>query len=97
MPNFVPETNPGAPRSWPQTIQGLGFDLLMVSDHIVVIPDVAEQYPAPFYEPFTTLAWLALARTSRVRPEPRRHCAVHGTGRSLLGWPPTLTSSATDG
>jgi hypothetical protein len=21
---------------------------------------VAEQYPAPFYEPFTTLAWLAM-------------------------------------
>jgi probable F420-dependent oxidoreductase len=31
-----------------------------------VTPDVAEQYPAPFYEPFTTLAWLA-GITSRVR------------------------------
>jgi alkanesulfonate monooxygenase SsuD/methylene tetrahydromethanopterin reductase-like flavin-dependent oxidoreductase (luciferase family) len=31
----------------------------MVSDHIAVTPDVAEQYPAPFYEPFTTLSWLA--------------------------------------
>jgi alkanesulfonate monooxygenase SsuD/methylene tetrahydromethanopterin reductase-like flavin-dependent oxidoreductase (luciferase family) len=31
----------------------------MVSDHVAVTPDVAEQYPAPFYEPFTTLAWLA--------------------------------------
>jgi alkanesulfonate monooxygenase SsuD/methylene tetrahydromethanopterin reductase-like flavin-dependent oxidoreductase (luciferase family) len=40
-------------------VEGLGFDLLMVSDHVVVTPDVAEQYPAPFYEPFTTLAWLA--------------------------------------
>src|SRR5258707_7303685 len=42
-----------------QTVEGLGFDLLMISDHIAVTPDVAEQYPAPFYEPFTTLAWLA--------------------------------------
>ena len=25
----------------------------------MVTPDVAEQYPAPFYEPFTTLSWLA--------------------------------------
>ena len=31
----------------------------MVSDHVAVTPDVAEQYPAPFYEPFTTLSWLA--------------------------------------
>jgi alkanesulfonate monooxygenase SsuD/methylene tetrahydromethanopterin reductase-like flavin-dependent oxidoreductase (luciferase family) len=53
-------------RSWAQTVEGLGFDLLMVSDHIAVTPDVAEQYPAPFYEPFTTLAWLA-GITSRVR------------------------------
>jgi alkanesulfonate monooxygenase SsuD/methylene tetrahydromethanopterin reductase-like flavin-dependent oxidoreductase (luciferase family) len=53
-------------RSWAQTVEGLGFDLLMVSDHIAVTPDVAEQYPAPFYEPFTTLSWLA-GITSRVR------------------------------
>ncbi len=51
---------------WAQTVEGLGFDLLMVSDHVAVTPDVAEQYPAPFYEPFTTLAWLA-GRTRAVR------------------------------
>ena len=28
----------------------------MMSDHIAVLPDVAQEYPAPFYEPFTTLA-----------------------------------------
>ena len=59
VPNFGPGTAPGVLRRWAQTVEGLGFDLLMVSDHIVVTPDVAEQYPAPFYEPFTTLAWLA--------------------------------------
>ncbi len=47
-------------------VEGLGYDLLMVSDHVVITPDVAEQYPAPFYEPFTTLSWLA-GITSRVR------------------------------
>jgi alkanesulfonate monooxygenase SsuD/methylene tetrahydromethanopterin reductase-like flavin-dependent oxidoreductase (luciferase family) len=31
----------------------------MVSDHVTVTPDVAQRYPAPFYEPFTTLSWLA--------------------------------------
>ena len=59
VPNFGPGTSPGLLRRWAQTVEGLGFDLLMVSDHIAVTPDVAEQYPAPFYEPFTTLAWLA--------------------------------------
>ena len=59
VPNFGPGTRPGILRKWALTVEGLGFDLLMVSDHVVVTPDVAEQYPVPFYEPFTTLAWLA--------------------------------------
>ncbi len=66
VPNFGPGTSPDVLRSWAQTVQGLGFDLLMMSDHIAVTPDVAEQYPPPFYEPFTTLAWLA-GVTSRIR------------------------------
>ncbi|MEV8533946.1 TIGR03619 family F420-dependent LLM class oxidoreductase [Streptomyces sp. NPDC051211] len=64
--NFGPGTDPGTLRSWAQTVEGLGFDLLMVSDHIAITPDVAERYPAPFYEPFTTLSWLA-GLTTRVR------------------------------
>ena len=59
VPNFGPGTNPDVLRRWALTVEGLGFDLLMVSDHIAVTPDVAEQYLAPFYEPFTTLSWLA--------------------------------------
>jgi len=59
VPNFGPGTDPDVLRRWALMAEGLGFDLLMVSDHIAVTPDVAEQYPAPFYEPFTTLAWLA--------------------------------------
>jgi alkanesulfonate monooxygenase SsuD/methylene tetrahydromethanopterin reductase-like flavin-dependent oxidoreductase (luciferase family) len=66
VPNFGPGTAPGLLRRWAQTAEGLGFDLLMISDHIAVTPDVAEQYPAPFYEPFTTLAWLA-GLTGRIR------------------------------
>ncbi|MEH0929208.1 LLM class flavin-dependent oxidoreductase [Micromonospora sp. CPCC 205558] len=66
VPNFAPGTDPDVLRQWAQTVEGLGFDLLMVSDHIAVTPDVAKQYPAPFYEPFTTLSWLA-GVTSRVR------------------------------
>ena len=66
VPNFGPGTDPGVLRDWSQTVEGLGFDLLMVSDHVAVTPDVAAQYPAPFYEPFTLLSWLA-GITRRVR------------------------------
>jgi alkanesulfonate monooxygenase SsuD/methylene tetrahydromethanopterin reductase-like flavin-dependent oxidoreductase (luciferase family) len=66
VPNFGPGTRPDVLRRWAQVAEGLGFEMLMVSDHIAVTPDVAEQYPAPFYEPFTTLAWLA-GLTSRIR------------------------------
>ncbi|WP_431898516.1 LLM class flavin-dependent oxidoreductase [Nonomuraea sp. bgisy101] len=66
VPNFGPGTDPATLRRWAQIVEGLGFDLLLVSDHVVITPDVAEQYPAPFYEPFTTLAWLS-GITSRVR------------------------------
>jgi hypothetical protein len=59
VPNFGPGTDPGVLRDWAQTVEGLGFDCLMLSDHLVITPDVAERYPAPFYEPFTALAWLA--------------------------------------
>jgi alkanesulfonate monooxygenase SsuD/methylene tetrahydromethanopterin reductase-like flavin-dependent oxidoreductase (luciferase family) len=66
VPNFGPGTNPDVLRGWARTVEGLGFDLLMISDHVVVTPDVAKQYPAPFYEPFTTLSWLA-GITDRIR------------------------------
>jgi probable F420-dependent oxidoreductase len=65
VPNFGPGTRPDVLLRWAQTAEGLGFDLLMLSDHIAVTPDVAEQYPAPFYEPFTSLSWLA-GRTGRI-------------------------------
>ncbi|GAA1252831.1 LLM class flavin-dependent oxidoreductase [Kitasatospora nipponensis] len=66
VPNFGPGTDPGVLREWARTVEGLGFDLLMVSDHVASTPDVAQRYPAPFYEPFTTLSWLA-GITDRVR------------------------------
>jgi alkanesulfonate monooxygenase SsuD/methylene tetrahydromethanopterin reductase-like flavin-dependent oxidoreductase (luciferase family) len=59
VPNFGPGTDPGVLREWARVVAGIGFDLLMVSDHVAVTPDVAERYPEPFYDPFTTLSWLA--------------------------------------
>ncbi|MFD2026607.1 LLM class flavin-dependent oxidoreductase [Promicromonospora aerolata] len=66
VPNFGPGTDPGVLREWARVTEGLGFDLLMVSDHVAVTPDVAQRYPEPFYEPFTTLSWLA-GLTTRLR------------------------------
>jgi len=66
VPNFGPGTDPGVLLAWAETVEGLGYDLLMVSDHVAVTADVAVQYPAPFYEPFTALSWLA-GVTTRVR------------------------------
>lgn len=59
VPNFGPGTDPGLLRAWANTVQGMGFDLLMLSDHVAITPDVAEKYPAPFFDPFVTLAYLA--------------------------------------
>ncbi|MFJ2580307.1 LLM class flavin-dependent oxidoreductase [Kitasatospora aureofaciens] len=66
VPNFGPGTDPGVLREWAHVVEGLGYDLLMVSDHVAVTPDVSARYPEPFYEPFTTLSWLA-GITTRVR------------------------------
>jgi alkanesulfonate monooxygenase SsuD/methylene tetrahydromethanopterin reductase-like flavin-dependent oxidoreductase (luciferase family) len=78
VPNFGPGTNPAVLRDWARTVEGLGFDLLMVSDHVAITPDVAAQYPAPFYDPFTTLSWLAgsterIALGTTVLIAPYRH------------------------
>ena len=35
VPNFGPGTNPDVLRRWALTVEGLGFDLLMVSDATV--------------------------------------------------------------
>ncbi|WP_432935407.1 LLM class flavin-dependent oxidoreductase [Kribbella sp. CA-253562] len=59
VPNFGPGATPDRLLAWARTVEGLGYDLLLMSDHVAITPDVAEQYPAPFYEPFTTLSWLA--------------------------------------
>ncbi|MPY34157.1 LLM class flavin-dependent oxidoreductase [Streptomyces adustus] len=65
VPNFGPGANPDNLARWAKTAEGLGYDLLMLSDHVAITSDVARQYPAPFYEPVTTLAWLA-GITSRI-------------------------------
>jgi probable F420-dependent oxidoreductase len=64
--NFGAATGPKELLTWTRYAEDRGFDFAMVSDHLAVTEDVAAQYPAPFYDPFATLAWLA-GQTSRIR------------------------------
>jgi probable F420-dependent oxidoreductase len=63
--NFGPDAGPETLAGWARLAEDLGFHIAMMSDHITVTPDVAEQYPAPFYDQFAALAWLA-GMTSRI-------------------------------
>lgn len=57
--NFGPGANVDSFRRTVEISETLGYHLVMTSDHIAVTPDVSERYPAPFYEPLSTLGWLA--------------------------------------
>src|SRR5437773_11060240 len=63
--NFGPGTSPASLERWARFAEAVGFHLVMISDHVAITPDVQTQYPAPFYDPFMTLAWLA-AKTQRI-------------------------------
>jgi probable F420-dependent oxidoreductase len=57
--NFGPAASEEALLRWTRLAETLGYHLVMTSDHVAVTPDVTARYPAPFWEPFTTLGWLA--------------------------------------
>jgi probable F420-dependent oxidoreductase len=63
--NYGPGATPESLARWARLVEALGYRLLMVSDHVATTPDVQAEYPAPFYDPFVTLAWLA-GSTSRI-------------------------------
>ena len=65
--NFGPGASPGPMARTVRLAETLGYHLVMTSDHIAVTPDVASRYPAPFYEPLTTLGWLSgITRTMEI-------------------------------
>lgn len=57
--NFGAGTDPSTLSGWARYAEDNGYHFAMISDHVAVTKDVAEQYPAPFYDPFATLSWLA--------------------------------------
>lgn len=61
--NFGPGATPESLEGWVEMSQRLGYHGLLTSDHVTITNDVSERYPAPFYEPLSTLGWLAAATT----------------------------------
>jgi len=57
--NFGPGATPAHLRQWARFAEDTGYHFIAISDHVAVTPDVRAQYPGPFYDPFTALAWLA--------------------------------------
>jgi len=54
-----PGATPELMRQWTQFAEVMGFNLIMAADHVALTSEVLRQYPSPYYEPFTSLAWLA--------------------------------------
>lgn len=42
--NFGPTAEPETMLGWARFAEGSGYDFAMISDHVVITPDVAEQY-----------------------------------------------------
>ena len=64
--NFGATASPDEFDAWATFAEAGGLDLLAMSDHVAVTPDVAARYPTPFYDVLTTLAYLA-GTTTRLR------------------------------
>jgi probable F420-dependent oxidoreductase len=76
--NFGRYATPENLLGWVRSAEQLGLEFAMISDHLAITRDVAEQYPAPFYDPFATLGWLvgqtsSLSLGTTVTVVPYRH------------------------
>ena len=56
---FGPGASEDALARWAGFTESVGYHFMMLGDHVTITADVQGRYPAPFYDPFTTLAWLA--------------------------------------
>ncbi|MBD0694695.1 TIGR03619 family F420-dependent LLM class oxidoreductase [Streptomyces sp. CBMA123] len=65
VPNYGESATPQGMSRWAARLEELGYHQLMVSDHVALTPEVQRLFAAPFYDPFTVLAWLA-GTTSRI-------------------------------
>lgn len=60
-----PGARPEHMLEWTRFAEALGIHIVMTADHVALTPDVIAQYPDPYYEPFTSIAWLA-GQTKRI-------------------------------
>jgi probable F420-dependent oxidoreductase len=56
---FGPGASEDALARWAGLAETVGYHFMMLGDHVTITADVQGRYPAPFYDPFTTLSWLA--------------------------------------
>lgn len=66
LPQFGPGTDPDVMLRWAQFGEAAGFHFILTGDHIALTPEVQVDYPAPYYEPFTTMGWIA-GKTERIK------------------------------
>ncbi len=59
LPQFGPGADPDIMLRWAEFAESVGFDFILTGDHIALTREVLVDYPAPYYEPFTTMAWLS--------------------------------------
>jgi probable F420-dependent oxidoreductase len=59
LPNYGPEVSPDSLVEWALRVERAGYKYVMFSDHVALTPEVQHLFPAPFYDPFTTLGYLA--------------------------------------
>ncbi|MFF4396430.1 TIGR03619 family F420-dependent LLM class oxidoreductase [Streptomyces sp. NPDC001480] len=66
LPNFGPQMTPEGMLTWTREAERLGFDTVLVSDHLALTDEAHRRSPAPFHESLATLSWLA-GQTDTVR------------------------------
>ena len=59
VPNFGPQTDARALLSWTRFAESNDFAAIVMSNHVAPTREVTDLYPPPFYDPLTTIAWLA--------------------------------------
>jgi probable F420-dependent oxidoreductase, Rv2161c family len=64
--NFGPTMSADTIRRWVVGAERLGYHAALISDHVALTPSVKAQYPPPFFDAFTTLAWLS-GLTTRIQ------------------------------
>ena len=72
LPQFGANANADEMRRWAVFAETVGYHFVLTGDHIALTPEVQSDYPPPYYEPFTTMAWLA-GQTSSIRLGFHRH------------------------